>query len=47
MDLEAMVETIEAKNEFGKRKRSVQNKMSSNSKELNKLQKGNSLLSNF
>lgn len=37
MDLEAMAETIESKNEFSKRKNSVLNKMSSNSKELNKL----------
>ena len=37
MDLEAMAETIESKNEFTKRKHNTQNKMSSNAKELNKL----------
>jgi hypothetical protein len=47
MDLEAMADTIESKNEFTKRKNSVQNKMSSNAKELNKLQKGGSFLGTF
>lgn len=47
MDLEAMAETIESKNEFTKRKNIVQNKMSSNAKELGKLQRGGSILSSF
>lgn len=47
MDLEAMVETIESKSEFNKRKNAVQNKMTSNAKELGKLQRGGSLMSSF
>jgi hypothetical protein len=47
MDLEAMAETIESKSEFSKRKHSVQTKMSSNAKELGKLQRGGSLMSSF
>ena len=47
MDLEAMAETIEAKNEFTKRKHFTQNRMSSNCKELNKIQKGGSIFSSL
>jgi len=47
MDLEAMIETIESKNEMEKRKMYTQTKMSQHSLKLSKLQKGQGGLFNF
>jgi rhamnogalacturonyl hydrolase YesR len=47
MDLEAMAETIESKNEFNKRRHLVQNRMSSNCKELTRIQKGQGIFNSF
>ena len=46
-DLQAMIETIDSKNQFQKRMHDIKNKQSSHSKELTKLQKGNTLKSAF
>ena len=47
MDLEAMIETIEAKNDMEKKKSATLTKMSTNQKEFHKLQKGSSFMSSF
>ena len=47
MDLEAMIETIEAKNDMEKRKSATLTKKTSNSKELAKLTKGSSFMNSF
>ena len=40
MDLEAMVETIDSKNEMQRRKEHIEAKVSSNAKSINKLKEG-------